>query len=84
MLEKNYQSSLTTITSNNELQKHTPSPVLVSCGNSTEILNSGDSTDHNDEVHNSSFSNSHSTTLQRDSSLVDLAFIPTLNTKAEI
>ena len=82
VLEKNYQSSLTT-TSNNAAQNNNHSPVLVSCGNSSEILNSAESIEKN-EACNSSFPSSQSNALTRDSSLVDLAFIPTLNTQAEI
>lgn len=87
-LEKNYQNSLKSSNHGkiSGLTNSERSPVLVSCGNSSDVLNASETTDpdiskgmntvffeRNDTIESQAF-------LQRESSLVDLAYIPTINT----
>merc|ERR1712232_137023 len=79
VLEKNYQDSLQSSITEDRKREEERSPVLVSCGNSNETLNSVENMGTLPEVVNSSFEPVHPGALRSDSSLVDLAFIPTLN-----
>jgi len=79
VLEKNYKNSLQS--SNNSVtatESSAQSPMLVSCGNSNETLNNVDKMENFPGVSNTSFDTSRIGSLQADSSLVDLAYIPTL------
>ena len=79
VLEKNFHSSLQSNTQGGTSVHSEQSPRLVSCGNSSDVLNSADAMGAFPDVTDSSYDNSQSGSLKRDSSLVDLAYIPVLN-----